>query len=215
MSWLSEAMGSATNNLPNVTGIGDFMDVANPFRTGSTGQGPIDVKTNTPGGTQYSNPAADQLIREATAGMGAVAPLRTELVNQSLNFLRGNQDVTQSPVYSAMLATAEPQYKTARENIIGATPAGGALASQLANLETEKARSYTQSAGQIAENLLNQALGLTSTGYSTGTTALSSAASAQAQQAAAKASERSALINSKGGLYGGAGGSIGSAIGGK
>ena len=173
-------------------------------------QGPIDIKTGTPGSTQSSNPAADALIQMSQEIYGQTAPLRAGIIDRGNAFLQGNLDVTGTPMFQALRSGADQQYSRARENILANTPTGGALSDALAQNELAKARTLTQGAGGIAQDEYNKVYGLATGAPGAALSGLGSAGQAQAQQAAARAQERSAVINSKGQAWGGAGNAMGS-----
>jgi hypothetical protein len=101
----------------------------------------------------------------------------------------------------------ESQYGNARTNIIGDTPAGGALTSALVDLERGRAGSLTQGAGTVAGIEADQAMALATGQTGTAVGAAGSAAAAQAQRAQAAAEQEA-------GLYGALGGGLGAFLGG-
>lgn len=186
---------------------------ANMFRnlSNSEEQGPIDIKTNTPGGLKSSNPGADALNKYGLEYIQQTAPLRQNLADRSNAFLTGGLDVTQSPMYAALKGATEQQYTLAKNNIIGRTPVGGALTSALADADLQKANLMTQGIGSLAQDELGRASSLATGGLQLGGQGLSQSGAIQAELAKARAQERSAVISGKGQAWGGAG----SAMGGK
>lgn len=96
-----------------------------------------------------------------------------------------------SPVFTAGRNTLDQQFANARQNIIAGSPAGGALASQLANLEAQKATSIGNLGAGVSEADLNRAIGLATGQTAAAQSGFGSAAAAQAQQAQAQAQAKS------------------------
>src|SRR3990167_4971453 len=123
-------------------------------------------------------------------------PLRRMLLGRSERVVGG--DLGASPVFSAMKNQAEGQYNVAKSNIIGSTPAGGALTAALAGLEGDRADTLTQGAGAVYDTEIARALGLATGQTGQAMTGLSSAASLQAAQAQAEADREGAMLGALG-----------------
>lgn len=211
----SESQGGFTGQHPS----NKFGDTQLPGLGYSVGEatrvGPIDIKTGTPGSIQSSNPAADALLASAMDFLNQSGPLRDQFVNRANNFMSGNLDVTQSPMYGALKLAADQQYRNARENILASIPQGGALGEALAQNEFDLARTMTAGTGQLAQDELNRAYSIASGAPQLAFSGMGGAASAQAAQAQARAQERGATIQGKGNIWGGAMRGMGSMMGGK
>jgi hypothetical protein len=106
------------------------------------------------------------------AAFAESTPLRYDLLNAGRRAVRQasqpitGQSITSSPMYGAIKAATEAQFNRARNQAIGSTPAGGALASQLGNIQGQRATALTQAMGQLGqveqqrrENAVQRALG--------------------------------------------------------
>jgi hypothetical protein len=98
-----------------------------------------------------------------------------------------------SPVFTAGRNTLDQQFANAQQNIISSTPAGGALADRLANLEAQKATSIGNLGAGVSEADLNRAIGLATGQTAAAQSGFGSAAAAQAQQAQAQAQAKSGV----------------------
>lgn len=113
-------------------------------------------KKNTPPDT--SN--ADALARIATDLYNKTDPLRTSLISRGNDFLSGNLDVTSSPMFASLKNSVDSQFRKARENTLGTTPAGGSLTAALSGLEGTRANAMTQGIGDLAKSEMDRAFGL-------------------------------------------------------
>ena len=122
------------------------------------------------GGDAGDNPAGLLQAQLAEQLFEQTDPLRQNLIGRSQNFLAGDLDVTQSPIYGALKSGVEDQYSVARDSVIGNTPTGGGLTAALAWLEGNRADALARGTGQIAESELGRALtlGTGTTGQSLG-----------------------------------------------
>lgn len=130
-------------------------------------------------------------IQALNAGQiaGNVNPLRSGLINQSLNALgipsKGNPNPTGlggSPQFSAYKATLEDQFKRAKDNVMGSTASGGQLMDQLAGIETQRALGLAQGAGDIYGKEVDRAMQLLQSQGALGQQGLQTAASQDIQQ---------------------------------
>lgn len=118
------------------------------------------------------------------------APIRESLFGRSEDFLQGGLDPTASPMFAPVKNQVESSFDSARDRTIANTPAGGALSSALAQIESGRAGALAQGVGAISQQELQNAMGL-GVGQLPGVQAgLGSAAAAQAQEAAAKSSAK-------------------------
>lgn len=157
------------------------------------------------GGGSAGSPAADLQAQIAEQLFQQTDPLRTSLIDRSQSYLTNGVD--SSPQFSAFKASAEPQFATAKNNVIANTPAGGALVSALTQLEADRARTLTQARGAIDESELARAMTLATGTTGTSVGALGTAASIQAAQAQAEADREAGIL---GALGTGAGAYLGS-----
>ena len=139
--------------------------------------------------------------------LGEAAPVRQGLLSRSEDFLGGGMNVTDSPSFLAFKDATGDQFSRARDNVIAATPAGGALTEALTGLEGQKASALTQGAGSIYESELGRALQLGTGITGMGQQGMASAAQTQAARAAAEAQQNAgkagAIGAGLGGLMGG------------
>lgn len=136
---------------------------------------------------------ANDLSTAALDLLAQTDPLRRSLIGRSEDFLAGNLDVTQSPMYAGLKQSAENQYGTARKNILATTPTGGALTSALTGLEGSRANMMTQGTSDIANQELARAMGLaTGTPLTAAFGGLGTAGSIQSQMAMAQAQQNAA-----------------------
>jgi len=118
-------------------------------------------------------------------------PLRRALIGQADQFVGGDRTFDGSPTSRAFKETAEAQFVRARENIIGATPRGGALTSALSGLESDRASALAGGQAQFSERFGEQeiaramTLATGSTGQALGGLGQAGFAQAGAAQAAA------------------------------
>jgi len=102
-----------------------------------------------------SNPAAEM----SQQYFDETAPARTELIGRGTRFSKGDLDYTQSPMYGPGKGAIEDQYEVARQNIIAETPSGGAMSSNMANLEQQRARGMSDLASRISQDDYNKIYG--------------------------------------------------------
>lgn len=120
-------------------------------------------------------------------------------------------DPTKSVLFPSLKDAIESQYTIAKQNLISSSPAGGALTTNLANLENQRAKSMTAALGDIGRQEYNTALQLATGGAAQGMSGLGSAAAIQAQMQAASDARQA---QSKQGLGQGVGFMAGSYLGG-
>ena len=140
-----------------------------------------------------ANEAAEASAEIARQLFGESAPLREGVLGRSTDFIQ-NGDVYASPQYGALKSNTEAQYGRARDNIIGSSPAGGALSANLGNLEAARVSDLTQGTAALTDNELARAYGLSTgntsgalQGYGTAGGIQANLANSQAQQNAGKA----------------------------
>lgn len=125
---------------------------------------------------------ADKLAKMGEQYWNQTAPLRSQVVGRSTDFMRGNLDVTQSPVYTAGQTalekqygiaqnTLEDQYGVAQQQMLSSMPSGGGLqqglsdlssnrAGSLADLSSAKATSLSDLVSQLAQDEYSKAYGM-------------------------------------------------------
>jgi hypothetical protein len=128
-----------------------------------------------------TNASADMLAKIAGDLYTKTDPLRTQLIGRSNNFLSGNLDVTQSPMFGSLKDAVDSQFAKARGNTIGNTPSGGALTAALTGLEGDRASTMTQGIGDLAQGEMDRSFGLATGMLPQTTGGLSAAAGIQAQ----------------------------------
>lgn len=128
-----------------------------------------------------SNPSADMLAKIAGDLYSKTDPLRTSLIGRGNDFLSGNLDVTQSPMFGSLKSAVETQFAKAKGNTIASTPSGGALTSALTNLEGTRANTMAQGIGDLAQGEMDRAYGLATGMLPQTTGGLGAAAGIQAQ----------------------------------
>jgi hypothetical protein len=106
-------------------------------------------------GYGQNNQGSNALIDIASELFGGTAPHRQALLNNSQNFLQGNYDVSSLPQWLAGKNAAEQAYTSAQKDILAQLPTGGALQEALAGAATDKARTMTGLAGNIAQDELS------------------------------------------------------------
>ena len=87
-------------------------------------------------------------------------PMRQSMIGNYENFLGGDYDVSQNPVWGPSRDVLEGQYDVARENVISNVPKGGALTEQLTNVDTARAEGLGGLASNIAQDEYNKAYGM-------------------------------------------------------
>lgn len=159
------------------------------------------------GGKNQSEPQSSQILADIGKQLfNETDPLRTGLIDRSQSFLDNG---LQGPQFDVLKNAVESQYANAKNNIIGSTPAGGALTSQIANLEQGKANTLTQGIGDLYNQETNRAMSLaTGAPLQGGIGSLSGAGNIQAQIAMANANQNASAKT-------GIGFGLGSYLGGK
>jgi hypothetical protein len=132
-----------------------------------------------------------------------------------MNFLNGNLDYTQSPVWGASKNAAETQYRLARDQIMQNVPSGGRLLDTLSDTDTAKARTLTDAASNIGMDEYNKIYGM-ATGTPQQTISGLSSAEGSATSLQGYQMQQNAIEDaSKNQLYGNLGQGVGEAWGGK
>lgn len=154
-------------------------------------------------GKSDSNPYQGQSANILNQLYQETTPIRQNLISRGTNFLspQGGYDYTQSPAWGPAKLAAERNYQTARNDILGNLPRGGALQDALAQNTMAKADTLTRAAGQIGLDELNRVTGMAGGGYQSAT-GLSGLAS---QQAATNAQQNAAKSGAMGDIGLGAG----------
>jgi hypothetical protein len=159
------------------------------------------------GGPKVPGSSAASLLEQLSAKFyNQTDPIRKSLIDRSTNFLSGNLDVTQSPIYGSLKAANDAQFKTAKDNALSMLPGGGGLTAALVDLEGQKASNMTSAIGSLANDELGRAYGFANP--QTSLAGLGGAAQIQSQQATAQAQQRAAAKQ-------GIGSGIGAILGGK
>lgn len=145
----------------------------NPIIGGEFGYSPGEIFAN-PLAPGLGKPSGAQKAAQVEALQNAsfmpralwntTAPIRSNITNQLTNFTKGNFDISKMPAYAPGKNAIESTYRTARDQTIADTPAGGLLYDELTNLSAERARDLSDVVGGIQADLLNKAYGA---GYGT------------------------------------------------
>lgn len=135
-------------------------------------------------------------------------------------FTGSNFDPSQSFLFNPAKNAIDSQFKIARDNVLATTAPGGALTSNLANLEFQKANSMAGAMSDIAQQEYNNALNFATGGTNQAMSGLNSSAAIQAQVNAANQARQGAAKQGLGAglgymIGGPAGGAAGSKAGGK
>lgn len=157
------------------------------------------------GGVNASNAGADALSQIASSLYSQTAPNRKLILDRQNQFLKGNLDVTNTPMFGALKNATDQQFGRAEENILANTAGGGALTAALAGNEYAKANTLTQGIGNIAQDEYNKAFGFATGAPGQAMQGLGSAASAQASQAYAQAQDNASRMKKFGDAKSGAG----------
>lgn len=135
---------------------------------------------------------AKELFQETT-------PMRQNLEGQLMGATQGKMPEAYSPVYGAGKGAIESQYGTARENIIGSTPRGGAQTQALSNLEFARAGDLGDLTANLSQDAYNKAYGVA---FQTPQTSLAGMGSAGSTYGARQAALMNSQSNSKAGKAG-------------
>jgi hypothetical protein len=112
------------------------------------------------GPTGVQKRSIEQQSKAAQYMFNASQPVIDSLSSRYAQFLQGNGDLTQSPVYNAQYDSlknnAESDYGRARQNIMSSVQPGGALTSALASLDRQKAGQMVSGKSQLMSDLYNQ-----------------------------------------------------------
>lgn len=171
------------------------------------------------GGKKHTQRAARAMARETAAKgnelFAAGKPVFSRLGNQFANFLSGDFDVTQSPLWAPGKLAAEQAYGSAQQNILSNMPAGGALLDELGDVERAKANTLTNLSGQVGQDMFGKAMtygmGMPQLGISAMTGSGANMANLAGSEAAANAQRTSAKLGKGGDL----GLGVGEYLGGK
>ncbi len=146
------------------------------------------------GGVNTSNAGADALSQIASSLYSQTDPNRRLILDRQNQFLQGNLDVANTPMFGALKNATDQQFGRAQENILANTAGGGALTAALAGNEMAKAGTLTQGIGNIAQDEYNKAFGFATGAPAQAMQGFGSAASAQAQQAYAQGQDNAARM---------------------
>lgn len=80
---------------------------------------------------------------------GATKPLQQQVLQRSMDFMKGNFDPTASAMFAPIKNTVEQQFGTAQNNLMSQLPQGGALFQGLANIQGQKAISLSDLIAKI------------------------------------------------------------------
>jgi hypothetical protein len=143
--------------------------------------------------------AAANIAQDIYAG---TSPNRKRLLSNQENFLEGDYDISQNPVWGAGRGVIEDQYSVAEENVIGATPRGGALTDQITNLESNRADALGGLAAQVSQDEYNKTYGAA---FGAPQQSMSTLTALSGQNAMANAQESAGKMGAMGDLGLGAG----------
>lgn len=162
--------------------------------------------------TKDGQPAAQSSSGNAAAAMAnqlfnETSGLRENIVERGENFLEGDFDASQSPLFAPAKRASEEQFQTANQQAMNTLPAGGALSEGLIGNIQNRATDQTNIQGSIAQQEYDKIFGL-----ATGTPALSlsSLTSLSEGELNAQAIAQSGKNDKSAGLGAGAGSYIGS-----
>ena len=104
--------------------------------------------------------AANAMSGIAAGLFNQTNPLRKGMISNWEDMLSGDYDMSQSPLYGAGKYNLGTQFNTARDNIMGALPAGGGLQKAIADTYTQEAGGLANIAGNSFQNEYDKAYGL-------------------------------------------------------
>jgi hypothetical protein len=185
--------GGIVRNIAGPGGITNPYKEIMPMIQGAGGPGAGYRGTSIQPGAMYD--PKDLLTIMANETYGNTAQARDLINRRGLDFMQGNFDPSTSPAWAPTKNMAEQQYSSAKQDIMGNTPKGGALLRELSGANMDKARTMVNQSGNIAQDEYNKIFGL-ATGAGTtaagilnpavaANTALSGQASSSASAAAA------------------------------
>lgn len=88
--------------------------------------------------------------------------IRTNVLDELTNASMGGWNPSESPMWGPARGVIEDQYGVAKDNIMANLPKGGQLNEGLMDLDTSRARSLGDLAGQIGSDYWNKSYGLAS-----------------------------------------------------
>jgi len=139
--------------------------------------------------TVQSNPYSEAAAQLAQEYWSETDPLRQSLFSQYSDFLGGkpvSEMAAYAPTYAAAKTGLEDQYALAKQNVMGSTPAGGALTSALANVEAGRASDVgslpATISASLTQDLMDKIYGTSTGSAATSTSALGTAGNAYASQ---------------------------------
>jgi len=107
-------------------------------------------------------------------------------------------DITASPQYAALMDATNRRFAQAKDNTLATVAPGGALTDALTNLESQRAATMAQGAGQAYGDEMSRAMTLATGQTGTAMSGLGMAAQAQALNANAQAEQSAQKSNSLG-----------------
>lgn len=156
------------------------------------------------GKDQGSSDSADAMAQMARQLWTETSGVRAPLIEQMTSAVSGDFDPGTSPIFAPQKRAIESQYGVAKDNLLASMPAGGAMTSAMADLESNRANSLADMMGSIYQDQLNKAYGASFNAPGQAIQGLGSAASIQS---ANEASQR--------GMFGDLGMAAGYFLGGK
>lgn len=109
-----------------------------------------------------------------------------------------SSQIHSSPQFASLKDAIDRQFSMAKKNLLGTTPAGGALTSSLANLEGQRAGNMASGFGDLAEREMARAFALGTGQTPIALSGLGSAAGSLGQIQAAQAQQQSATTQALG-----------------
>jgi hypothetical protein len=183
--------------------MGDWM--SDPIMGGDFGYSPGEIFANplAPGlgkpSSAQKQATTEALINATKLPMelwNTTAGMRGNVTNMLEDYTSGNYDLSKNPMYAPQKSAVESAYSSARDNILANMPSGGAMQTQLGELEAKRAQGLTDMYGKIGQDLLDKAYGA---GYGTPQTSISGATAASGNLAGATAAQQaSASQNAQG-----------------
>lgn len=190
----SSAGGAAGAGIvPGGTAVGGSFGSLPALARGAAG---VSSMAGLKGGGGGASDATDAQQRIALQLLGESDPLRQALIQRSGQAIMGGSG--NSPQFAAYKAALEPQYASARDQIIADSPTGGGLTAALANLDTSRAHDLTAAQGSINESELARAMTLATGQTGQAMTSLGNAGQVQAAAAQANAEREAGLYSAIG-----------------
>lgn len=116
---------------------------------------------NESGGSAGANASAQDMRRMTNEFWTLTSGVRNPFLTQLSNFMNQGWDPTTSAMWDPLKSNVESQYGTARNDIMSQLPAGGGLQESLADNSNAKAGTLSGLAGNMIQDMLNKAYGIT------------------------------------------------------